>query len=167
MASVVAAFAASLGATVLVFQRVLGHPGVSFALPVIVYLFVASIGTDYNILIISRLREQMQQGASPRDAARTAVHRAGPAVASAGLVLAASFAMLTISPTVADIGFAVATGVLISAFINGFLLIPALTTIAGKAAWWPSHPGAGRHSVTTSPAAPPPIQATYNPMSAR
>ena len=166
MASVVAAFAASLGATVLVFQHILGHPGVNFALPVILYLFVASIGTDYNILIISRLREQMQQGATPRDAATTAVHRAGPAVAAAGLVLAASFAMLTISPTVADIGFAVATGVLISAFINAFLLIPALTTIAGKAAWWPSHPGAGRHSAT-SPGAPPPIQATHDPVPAR
>jgi len=47
-----------------------------------VYLFVASIGTDYNILIISRLREQMQHGEPPRDAARTAVHRAGPAVAA-------------------------------------------------------------------------------------
>jgi RND superfamily putative drug exporter len=166
MASVVAAFAASLGATVLVFQGILGHPGVNFALPVIVYLFVASIGTDYNILIISRLREQMQQGEPPRDAARAAVHRAGPAVAAAGLVLAASFAMLTISPTVADIGFAVATGVLICAFLNAFLLIPALTTIAGRAAWWPSHPGARRHSAT-SPGAPSPIQATRDPMPAR
>jgi RND superfamily putative drug exporter len=119
-----------------------------------VYLFVASIGTDYNILIISRLREEMQHGEPPRDAARTAVRRAGPAVAAAGLVLAASFALLTISPLVADIGFAVATGVLICAFINAFLLVPALTAIAGKAAWWPSHPGAGRHSAATRPDAP-------------
>ena len=124
------------------------------------YLFVASIGTDYNILIISRLREEMQQGAPPRDAARTAVRRAGPAVAAAGLVLAASFALLMISPLLADIGFAVAGGVLICAFINAFLLIPALTAIAGKAAWWPSHLGAGRQFAATSPAAPLPIQAT-------
>jgi RND superfamily putative drug exporter len=167
MASVLAAFAASLGATVLVFQGILGHQGVSFQVPIIVYLFVASIGTDYNILTISRLREEMQQGAAPDDAARTAVRRAGPAVAAAGLVLAASFALLAISPLLADIGFAVATGVLICAFTNAFLLIPALTTIAGKAAWWPSHPGAGRHSATTSPGTPPPIQAAHVPTPAR
>jgi RND superfamily putative drug exporter len=119
-----------------------------------VYLFVASIGTDYNILTISRLREEMQHGAATRDAASTAVRRAGPAVAAAGLVLAASFGLLTISPLLAEIGFAVAIGVLICAFFNAFLLIPALTAIAGKAAWWPSHPGAGRHSATTSPAHP-------------
>jgi RND superfamily putative drug exporter len=160
MASVLAGFAASVGATVLVFQGILGHPGVNFQLPIIVYLFVASIGTDYNILIISRLREEMQQGAPPRDAACTAVRRAGPAVAAAGLVLAASFGLLMISPLLADIGFAVAVGVLICAFINAFLLVPALTAIAGKAAWWPSHPGAGRHSAATSPGAPQPIQAT-------
>jgi RND superfamily putative drug exporter len=154
MASVVAAFAASLGATVLVFQGILGHRGINFQVPIIVYLFVASIGTDYNILTISRLREEMQHGAAPRDAASTAVRRAGPAVAAAGLVLAASFGLLTISPLLADVGFAVAIGVLICAFINAFLLVPALTAIAGKAAWWPSHPGAGRHSATTSPAAP-------------
>ena len=158
--SLTAAFAASLGATVLMFQHILGHPGVNFQVPIIVYLFVASIGTDYNILIISRLREEVQQGAAPRDAARTAVRRAGPAVAAAGLVLAASFALLTISPPVADIGFAVATGALMCAFINASLLIPALTAIAGRAAWWPSHPGAGRHSATTAPDASPSIEAT-------
>jgi RND superfamily putative drug exporter len=152
MASVVAAFAASLGATVLVFQGILGHPGINFEVPIIVYLFVASIGTDYNILIISRLREEMQAGATPRDAARAAVRNAGPAVAAAGLVLATSFALLMISPLLADIGFAVAAGVLICAFINAFLLVPALTVMAGRAAWWPSHPGVGRHSATTGPA---------------
>ena len=167
MATVIAGFAASLGATVLVFQGILGHQGISFQVPIIVYLFVASIGTDYNILIISRLREQMQRGDTPRDAARAAVRHAGPAVAAAGLVLATSFAMLMISPLLADIGFAVAAGVLICAFINAFLLVPALTVMAGRAAWWPSHPEAGRHSATvvagdraSAPAPPAPAPAS-------
>src|SRR5262249_57502769 len=116
--------------------------GSSFQVRIIGYLFVASIGTDYNILVISRLREEMERGAGPREAARIAVRNAGPAVAAAGLVLASSFALLMISPLLADIGFAVAIGVLISAFINAFLLVPALTAMAGRAAWWPSHPGA-------------------------
>jgi RND superfamily putative drug exporter len=167
MASVIAGFAASVGAAVLIFQGILGHQGLNFLLPIIVYLFVASIGTDYNILVISRLREEMQHGATPRDAARTAVRRAGPAVAAAGLVLAASFGLLIISPQLADIGFAVAAGALICAFINAFLLIPALTATAGQAAWWPSRPGAGRHPATTGPDAPPSIRAAQVPMPGR
>jgi RND superfamily putative drug exporter len=142
MASVVLGFGATLGASVLLFQHVLGHNGIDFQLPLVVYLFVASIGTDYNILIISRLREETWNGAPSRQAALTAVRSAGPAVAAAGLVLATSFGLLMISPLIADIGFAVAVGVLLSAFINAFLLVPALTVLAGKAAWWPLHPRA-------------------------
>jgi putative drug exporter of the RND superfamily len=138
MASVVLGFAATLGATVAVFQGIAGHHGLNFQLPLIVYLFVASIGTDYNILMISRLREETRDGASPRRAANTAIRQAGPSVGAAGIVLAASFALLTISPTLAEIGFAVAAGVLISTFINAFLLIPALTGVLGRAAWWPA-----------------------------
>ena len=164
MATVIAGFAASLGATVLVFQGMLSHQGINFEVPIIVYLFVASIGTDYNILIISRLREEMGHGAGSRAAAHAAVRNAGPAVAAAGLVLASSFAMLMISPALADIGFAVAVGVLISAFINAFLLVPALTALAGRAAWWPSQPGARHRSATagadTRPSVPAPQAAT-------
>jgi RND superfamily putative drug exporter len=64
-----------------------------------------------------------------------------------------------ISPLLADIGFAVAAGVLISAFINAFLLVPALTVIAGRAAWWPSHPGAQHGSAVTGPDGLPSIHA--------
>jgi len=95
-------------------------------------------------LMISRLREEMRDGARPRRAADTAIHQAGPSVAAAGIVLAASFGLLTISPTLAEIGFAVAAGVLISTFVNALLLIPALTGLLGRTAWWPSrdHPPA-------------------------
>jgi putative drug exporter of the RND superfamily len=138
--TVVLGFSATLGASVLLFQDVLGHNGIDFQLPLVVYLFVASIGTDYNILITSRLREETGNGATPRQAVVAAIRTAGPAVAAAGLVLATSFALLMVSPLIADIGFAVATGVLLSAFVNAFLLVPALTVLAGTAAWWPSHP---------------------------
>jgi putative drug exporter of the RND superfamily len=67
-------------------------------------------------------------------------------VAAVGLVLATSFGLLMISPLIADIGFAVAAGVLLLAFINAFLLVPALTVLAGKAAWWPSHPRTPAHA---------------------
>ena len=146
MGSVVLGFGATLGASVLVFQGILGHHGIDFQLPLVVYLFVASIGTDYNILITSRLREEAERGATPRQAAVTAVRAAGPAVAAAGLVLATSFGLLMVSPLIADIGFAVAAGVLLSAFVNAFLLVPALTVLTGKAAWWPSHPQRPAHA---------------------
>jgi RND superfamily putative drug exporter len=149
MASVVLGFAATLGASVAVFQGLAGHHGLNFELPVIVYLFVASIGTDYNILMISRLREEMRDGARPRRAANTAIRQAGPSVAAAGIVLAASFGLLTISPQLAEIGFAVAAGVLISTFINAFLLIPALTGALGSAAWWPSRTHARKRTDRT------------------
>jgi putative drug exporter of the RND superfamily len=101
---------------------------------------------DYDMLIVSRLREETWNGSSSREAAATAIRTAGPAVAAAGLVLATSFALLMVSPLIADIGFAVAAGVLLSAFINAFLLVPALTVLAGKAAWWPSHPRRPTHA---------------------
>jgi len=167
MATVIAGFAASLGATVLVFEGILGHQGISFQVPIIVYLFVASIGTDYNILVISRLREEMERGAGSREAARIAVRNAGPAVVAAGLVLASSFALLMISPLLADIGFAVAAGVLISAFINAFLLVPALTAMAGRAAWWPSRPGARHRLAAAESEGRPSVQPTRAPAPAR
>jgi len=137
MASVVLGFAATLGAAVLVYQH-LGHQaGMNFQLPLIVYLFVSSIGTDYNILMIGRLREELRKGCSPRAAARAALSKAGPAAAAAAVILAASFGSLAISPPLGQIGFSVAIGVLTSTFVTAWLLIPALTTVLGRKALWP------------------------------
>jgi RND superfamily putative drug exporter len=125
---------------VLVFQH-LGHrPGTLWEPPLVVYLFVASIGTDYNILMTSRLREEILNGQSAPEAARQAITHAGPTVAAAGAILASSFAMLAISggSELTQIGFSVAVGVLISAFVMAPLLVPTLTILVGPAAWWPS-----------------------------
>jgi RND superfamily putative drug exporter len=132
LGSVVLGFVATLGATVLLFQNIGHQAGVLFTVPIISYLFVASIGTDYNILIVSRLREELRSGASPQEAARSALKHAGPTVAAAGVVLAASFAVLGLSPTTAAIGIPVAIGVLISTFASAWLLVPALSTRFGR-----------------------------------
>ena len=84
-------FAATLGATVYVFQGISGKPGVTFQLPIILYLFVVAIGTDYNILMIARLREEAREGNEPREAAAIGVEHGGPTVAAAGLILAGTF----------------------------------------------------------------------------
>jgi RND superfamily putative drug exporter len=141
LGAVVGGFVATLGAAVLVFQGAVGRPGLTFTLPLIVYMFVASIGTDYNILMIARIREELRGGASRREAVRVALGQAGPPVAAAGVILAASFGALTISATLAEVGFAVAVGILLSTFVLSWLLVPALTALMGRAAFWPARVG--------------------------
>jgi putative drug exporter of the RND superfamily len=137
MASVVLGFAATLGASVLVFQGAGGEPGLQFSIPIIVYLFVASMGSDYAILMISRLREGIVEHLSPHEAARLAVVHAGPAVAAAGVILAGTFAALIASPLLSQTGFAVALGVLLAAFVMAWVLVPSLTALLGRKAFWP------------------------------
>ena len=134
-------FAATLGATVYVFQGLRDQPGVTFQLPIILYLFVVAIGTDYNILMIARLREEAREGKEPRDAAAIGVEHAGPTVAAAGLILAGTFAVLMLAPIsfLQQMGFAVALGIVLSAFVMSMFLVPALTALIGHAAWWPGH----------------------------
>jgi RND superfamily putative drug exporter len=139
---VVGGFAATMGASVLVFQEGLGHTGLAFTIPIILYLFVTAIGTDYNILVSARLREEVRDGRSVRDAAGLAVAHAGPAVAAAALILAGTFGslMLTGVPFFVEIGFAVTAGILIVAFVIALLLVPATTALVGRAALWPGTP---------------------------
>jgi RND superfamily putative drug exporter len=134
-------FAATLGATVYLFQGVQGEPGVTFQLPIILYLFVVAIGTDYNILMIARLREEAREGNEPRDAAAIGVEHAGPTVAAAGLILAGTFAVLLLAPIsfLQQMGFAVALGIVLSAFVMSMFFVPALTALLGHKAWWPGH----------------------------
>jgi len=141
IASVGLGYAATMGVSVLMFQKGIGEDGLFYMMPLVAYLFVASIGTDYNILMVSRLREELRDGAAPGQAARTAVRHAGPTVAAAGSVLAISFGTLLIGGGhMAQIGFSVAIGALISTFVMAFLLTPALLTKLGPKVWWPSRP---------------------------
>lgn len=137
LTAVIGGFGATLGASVVVFRTIAGGPGLNFTLPLIVYMFVASIGTDYNIFMIARIREELRSGHGARTAVANALRHAGPPVAAAGVVLAASFAALIVSPSLAQIGFAVTIGILISTFVLAWLLVPALTALAGRAAFWP------------------------------
>ncbi|WP_410787352.1 MMPL family transporter [Kribbella sp. C-35] len=141
MASVGLGFGATLGATVLIFQNSLGHSGLMFMLPVIMYLFVVAIGTDYNILMIARLREEAREGRDPRAAASMAVRHAGPTVAAAGFILAATFAtlMLAGNSLLTEMGFAVSFGIVVAAFVMAMFFTPSLTALIGHAAWWPGH----------------------------
>nr|WP_269330433.1 MMPL family transporter [Kineosporia babensis] len=141
MLSVGLGFAATLGATVLLFQQIQGEEGLIFLLPIYIYLFVVALGTDYNILMVARLREEAREGLSPRDAAAKAVEHAGPTIAAAGVILAGTFAslMLAGNSLLTTMGFAVSFGIVIAAFVMSMFFTPALTALFGHAAWWPGH----------------------------
>jgi RND superfamily putative drug exporter len=150
-------FLATLGATVLAFQVVGGKAGISFQLPIILYLFVVAIGTDYNILMIARLREEAREGNDPRTAADLAVEHAGPSAGAAGLILAGTFGSLMLAGLafLTQMGFAVSIGIVISAFVMSMFLVPSLTALLGHVAWWPGHGDAAPHA-ETRPAEPAP-----------
>lgn len=141
MASVGLGFGATLGATVLVFQTIQGEDGLIFMLPIYIYLFVVALGTDYNILMVARLREEARNGLEPRDAAAMAVRHAGPTVAAAGLILAGTFASLMLggNALLTSMGFAISFGIFVAAFVMAMFFTPALTALIGHAAWWPGH----------------------------
>ncbi len=141
MVSVGLGFAASLGATTLLFQHVLDEPGLIFILPIYIYLFVVALGTDYNILMVARLREEAREGLEPRPAAARAIEHAGPTIVAAGLILAGTFAslMLAEGSFFKSMGFSFSTGIAMAAFVMALFLTPALTALIGHAAWWPGH----------------------------
>jgi len=138
MLGVALGFAATLGGSVIAFQHLGGKDGLTYSLPLVVYLFVASMVSDYAILILSRVREELAHGRTPPAAAAIALRTAGPSVTAAGLVLAASFGVLVISPSTGQIGFAIGFGILLSSLVTARVLVPALTVLAGRSGWWPS-----------------------------
>ena len=153
MLSVGLGFTAALGATVLVFQGLLGQQGLIFILPIYIYLFVVALGTDYNILMVARLREEARGGLEPRPAAAKAIEHAGPTVAAAGLILAGTFASLMLAEGTffKSLGFAFSFGIAVAAFVMALFLTPALTALIGHAAWWPG-PGDRATDTVEAPA---------------
>jgi putative drug exporter of the RND superfamily len=141
MASVGLGFGATLGAAVILFQHIEGHSGLIFLLPIYIYLFVVALGTDYNILMIARLREEAREGRDARGAAAEAVKHAGPTVAAAGLILAGTFASLMLggNSLLTAMGFSISFGIFVAAFVMAMFFTPALTALVGHAAWWPGH----------------------------
>jgi putative drug exporter of the RND superfamily len=159
MASVGLGFGATLGATVLLFQRG-GSNGLIFMLPVIMYMFVVALGTDYNILMITRLREEARAGRDPREATAEAVRHAAPTIAAAGLILAGSFASLMLAgqSILTQMGFAISCGIAVAAFVMAMFFTPALTALIGRNAWWPGHADAAK-AVSRQQAEPDPAPA--------
>ena len=134
-------FGATLGASVLVFQVARGESGLVFLLPVYMYLFVVALGTDYNILMIARLREEAREGKDARQAAALALRHTGPTISAGGLILAGTFASLILAGNtiLSQLGFAVSCGIALAAFVMALFFCPGITALLGRRAWWPGH----------------------------
>ncbi len=139
VATVVLSFAASLGLSSLVFRHVFGFAGADASLPLFVFVFLVALGIDYNIFLMTRVREETPQHGTRR-ASLIALGSTGGVITSAGLVLAATFSVLATLPLVAfaEIGFAVALGVLLDTMIVRSVLVTAINLDAGSRIWWPS-----------------------------
>ncbi|MGW7408740.1 MMPL family transporter [Streptomyces sp. NPDC054833] len=136
--TVVLSFAAALGASALVFRHVFDYAGEQTDFPLFVFVFLVALGIDYNIFLTTRIREETaRQGTRP--GVVTGLAATGAVITSAGLVLAGTFAALGTLPMVAfaEIGFAVALGVLLDTFVVRSVLVTALFLDAGRKVWWP------------------------------
>jgi len=143
--SVIVSFGAAMGVSALVFDHVLGFPGADPAVPLYGFVFLVALGVDYNIFLMSRVREESLQHGTRAGILRGLVATGG-VITSAGLVLAATFAALGVIPILflAQIAFIVAFGVLLDTFVVRSLLVPALAHDIGRAIWWPSRLARGR-----------------------
>lgn len=137
--SVIASFGAALGVSALVFDHVLDFPGADPSVPLYGFVFLVALGVDYNIFLMSRVREESVRHGTRRGILRGLVATGG-VITSAGLVLAATFAALGVIPILflAQLAFIVAFGVLLDTFVVRSLLVPAAAYDIGRAIWWPS-----------------------------
>ncbi|MEU6249481.1 MMPL family transporter [Glycomyces sp. NPDC047010] len=139
IATVVLSFGAALGVSALVFEHVFGFAGAEASFPLLVFVFLVALGVDYNIFLVARVRELAPTLGTKR-AALEGLSATGGVITSAGLVLAGTFAAMGSLPLTfaAELGFAVAFGVLLDTLVVRSVLVTALTLDTGRWMWWPS-----------------------------
>ncbi len=141
--SVGISYLAALGLAALLFINLGGAGGLVFFLPFLMFIFLLALGEDYNILVMTRIREEAHR-LPLREAVSRALSVTGTTVTSAGLVLAGSFLVLAIvaggsgGTAVRDIGLALAMGILMDTFLVRTLLVPSTVVLLGRWNWWPS-----------------------------
>jgi RND superfamily putative drug exporter len=143
VASIVLSYLAALGLVGIVFVHLGGQDGISFILPFLMFVFLMALGSDYNILIMSRIREEAHT-LPLRDAVARAIGRTGSTITTAGMILGGTFAVLAVAGgsagggQIQQIGYGVAAGVLMDTFFLRSLLVPSLVVLLGGWNWWPS-----------------------------
>ena len=142
IASVVLSFAAAVGVSAPVFRWLFGFAGMNVEIPLYAFLFLVALGVDYTIFLMHRVREEAL-AVGTAEGMRRGLAVTGGVITSAGLVLAGTFAVLMVLPVthLAQVGFAVALGVLLDTFVVRSVLLPAIVFSIGPRIWWPSHHG--------------------------
>jgi putative drug exporter of the RND superfamily len=144
IASVGLSYLAALGLSVLIFIKIGHSGGLVFFMPFLMFIFLLALGEDYNILMMTRIREEAQRFPL-RDAVTRALGATGSTITSAGLVLAGTFLVLTVvagsgsgGEQIRDIGLGLALGILMDTFLVRTLLVPSTVVLLGRWNWWPS-----------------------------
>jgi putative drug exporter of the RND superfamily len=155
IASVAISYFAALGIAVLIFIELGGSGGITFILPFLLFIFLLALGEDYNILVMTRIREEAHH-LPLREAVSRAVSVTGTTVTSAGLVLAGTFAVFAVvggrgagGSQIVDVGVGLAIGVLMDTFVVRTVLVPCTAVLLGRWNWWPS-----KIQMTPSPEGP-------------
>ena len=160
VASIVLSYLAALGLVGIVFVHLGGQDGLNFILPFLMFVFLMALGSDYNILIMSRIREEAHT-LPLRDAVARAIGRTGATITTAGVILAGTFAVLAIAGgssgggQIQQIGYGIAAGVLMDTFLLRALLVPSLVVLLGRWNWWPSQLAVDEAPAPHVPAAEP------------
>ena len=138
LATVVLNYGAALGMGVLVFQYGLGHD-IAWPVPLLSFIILVAVGADYNMLLISRLREESANNI--RVGVMRTVASTGSVITSAGLIFAASMFGLMVGSIgiMVQMGFIIGCGLLLDTFVVRTLTVPAIATLLGEASWWPTH----------------------------
>ena len=146
IASVILSFVATLGISILFIRYVVGDAGLDASIPTFAFIFLVSLGIDYTIFLMARVREEARRHGT-REGMLRALSATGPVITSAGIILAGTFSVLMTLPVTFtfDLGFMVALGILLDTFIVRTIMVPAAVELLGDKIWWPS---------TARPAAP-------------
>ncbi len=137
--SVVLSFAAALGISIVIFEFVFGHDGIGYGSIPFIFVFLIALGADYNIYIMSRVREETRKRGLV-EGTRYAITRTGGVITSAGIILAGTFSVLTTFPllNLFQLGFTVMLGILLDTFVVRAIMVPAIVMKLGEFNWWPS-----------------------------
>jgi RND superfamily putative drug exporter len=140
VATVALSYLASLGLASFLFVQLAGNSGINFVIPILLFIFAMALGEDYNILLMTRVREEAHNH-ELKEALVRALGHTGGTITSAGLVLAGTFTVLALagnSDQSRQLGFTIAFAVLMDTFFVRTLLVPSIAVLLGRANWWPS-----------------------------
>ena len=170
--SVLLSYLAALGLTALIFVHFGGQSGINFVLPFLMFVFLMALGSDYNVLVMTRIREESHH-LRTGEAVRRAIGATGTTVTTAGLILGGTFAVLAFAgggasggSQIQQIGYGVAFGVVMDTFVVRTILVPAIVVLLGRRNWWPSRlwrqgePALTPALIPPAPEPAPPLQTT-------